>query len=297
MDFKIIHNEPINREIKRIAIELLDDSISRLGVVQTSFDVSIHETRKNFKKMRGLLRLVRNELGEDIFKKENILFRDTGRILSPIRDAAVMVESLNLIKKNYSNEIKQNEYDLLKKNLSVRARRVRSQFKKNKELIEAVINILENHKSDIIKLPLRKKTFTQLIPSINLVYERGLNAMQTAVRYPSASNFHEWRKRAKYLWYQTRILEDAWPEYMTLLAAKLSQLSDVLGLEHDLAELRNLLMKESTLCTNKEFQTKLSNYIGQERLKLQSDAKSLSPFIYSETPENFSGRLQAYWTH
>jgi len=295
MAFKILLNEDINYAVKRIGLELLDDSITRLKNIHISFDDSIHETRKNFKKMRGLIRLVRFELGYDLYKKENMLFRDTGRILSGIRDATVMVETVDLIRKKYSKEIEKDDYKLLRKNLSLRARRVRAQFKKNQQLIEAIINILTKHKDELRKLPLRKKSFKQLVPGIELVYERGQTALATAKKYPSAENYHEWRKRAKYLWYFTRILEEAWLDYMNILSDKLSELSDVLGTEHDLSELRNLLLKETSLFKNKEVQSKLFNFIGQERLYLQAEAKSIAPYIYSEPSDNFTSRLEAYW--
>lgn len=295
MNFKISTNEQINNAVKRIGIELLDDSISRLQNINLTFDDSIHETRKNFKKMRGLIRLVRFELGSNLYKKENVLFRDTGRILSGIRDAAVMVETVDLLRKKYPKEISREDYKQLRKNLSLRARRIRAQFKKNQQLIEAIIKILTKHKDEFRKLPLRKKSFKQIVPGSKLVYERGQNALAAAKKYPSAENYHEWRKRVKYLWYHTRILEEAWPDYMNILSNKLSELSDVLGLEHDLAELRKLLLRETSLFENKEAQTKLFNLIGQERLLLQANAKAIAPYIYSEPSDNFTSRLEAYW--
>lgn len=295
MTFKILTNEEINSAIKRIGIELLDDSITRFKKIHLHFDDSIHETRKNFKKLRAILRLVRFELGHDLYKKENVLFRDTGRIISGIRDAAVMVETTDYLRKKYSKEISREDFKQLRKNLSLSARRVRAQFKKNEELIEAIIKILSKHRDEIRKWPLRKKSFKQLVPGIQLVYERGQNALAAAKRNPSAENFHEWRKRAKYLWYHTRILEDAWPEYMNILSNKLSELSDVLGLEHDVSELRNLLLKETSLFEDKEVQSKLFNFIGQERLYLQAEARSIAPYIYCESSDNFTSRLEAYW--
>ena len=295
MNFKFLLNEAVNEAAKRVAIELLDDSIIRLKNVESKFDESIHETRKNFKKMRALLRMIRLELGSDLYKSENLLFRDTGRILSGIRDASVMVESADFIKQKHLQEIQKNDYALLRKNLSLRARRIRAQFKKNKELIDAIVNILSKHKDNIRKWPLRKKTIGQVFHGVKIIYEQGQSAMSAARKNPSADNFHEWRKRTKYLMYQVKILEDCWPEYLNLLSLKLSNLSETLGMEHDLSELRNLLLREPTLFANKEAQTKLFNLIGQERLILQSKSKAIAPYIYSESSDNFTCRLQAYW--
>lgn len=295
MSYKIFINEEIKEAVKRVGIELLDDSISRLKNVNHSFDDAIHETRKNFKKMRALLRLIRFELGKQNYRNENILFRDTGRILSGIRDAAVMVETLDLIYKHFPDQINEDDYKSLRKKLSLRARRIRYQFKNNSDLIEAIINILSLHKTKIANWQLDRKEFNQIVPGLQSVYEQGYKAMNNAVRYSSSENYHRWRKSVKYLWYHVRILVDAWREYMQPLSEKLSTLSDLLGLEHDLVELRCLLIGESELFTDKEEQTKLLNLIGQERLRLQTEAKLVAQYIYSESPENFVSRIRSYW--
>lgn len=295
MAFKISTDENINLAVKRIGIELLDDSITRLKNVNHSFDDSIHETRKNFKKMRALLRLIRFELGKQNYRNENILFRDTGRILSGIRDAAVMIETLDLIYKDFPERIKLEDYKELRKKLSLRARRIRTQFKNNKELIEAIKNILDLHKTKIANWNINENDFEQLSPGLQLVYEQGYIAMNEAVKSSSSENYHRWRKSVKYLWYHVRILVEAWNEYMQPLSEKLSTLSDLLGSEHDLVELRKLLMYEPSLLNNNELKTKLLNLIGQERLKLQTEAKLVAQYIYSESPENFVSRIHSYW--
>lgn len=295
MNYKFDLNENINSAVKRVAIELIDDSVERLYNVRKTFDESIHETRKNFKKQRALLRLVRFELGDDLYKKENTLFRDTGRILSGIRDASVTVETLKYLQIQRPDEIDSDELTNLKKNLRLRTRRIRSQFKKNQELIEAIINILDKHKSQVRRWPLKRKSFIQIVPGIKLVFERGQNAFYLAKKNPSAENFHDWRKRVKYLLYHVRLLENAWPEYMNLLALKLDELSDILGIEHDLAEFRKLLQREKMLFENKAEQAKLFNLIGQERIKLQTAAKLIAPYIYFEPAKNFTQRLPVYW--
>ncbi|KUG24736.1 hypothetical protein ASZ90_005455 [hydrocarbon metagenome] len=295
MNYKIFINEEINEAVKRVGIELLDDSISRLKNVNHSFDDSIHETRKNFKKMRALLRLIRFALTKQNYRNENILFRDTGRILSGIRDAAVMVETLDLIYKHFPDQINKDDYKSLRKKLSLRARRIRSQFKNNNNLIEAIINILDLHKTKIANWQLDKKEFDQIVPGLQSVYEQGFKAMNEAVKSSSSENYHRWRKSVKYLWYHVRILADAWHEYMQPLSEKLSTLSDLLGFEHDLVELRSLLIRESAFLTDKEKQTKLLNLIGQERLRLQTEAKLVAQYIYSESPENFVARINSYW--
>ena len=58
--------------------------------------------------------------------------------------------------------------------------------------------------------------------------------------YPTA-RWHDWRKRAKDVWYQLRLLQDTWPDVMKAMAGQASQLSDLLGDDHDLAVLSTKL--------------------------------------------------------
>src|ERR1019366_10185548 len=53
---------------------------------------AIAEVRKCFKRVRAALRLVREELGDELYHEENWSFRDAARPLTRVRDAVVLVE-------------------------------------------------------------------------------------------------------------------------------------------------------------------------------------------------------------
>ena len=61
----------------------------------------MHEARKDMKKLRALLRLVRGELGDRVYAFENTCFRDTARELSGVRDADVMLATLGHLEERY----------------------------------------------------------------------------------------------------------------------------------------------------------------------------------------------------
>lgn len=295
MGYILSLNEKINDGIKRITIEQIEDAVSQLNNTGGNFDTTVHEARKDFKKIRAVIRLVRFELGQAWYKRENIFFRDTGRLLSKIRDAAVMVESVEKLYKNYTGEIEQTDYTRLIKNLKRRTSRIRSQFKKNEQLVEGIKNMLTMHVDEVKQWRLIKDDFSIIEKGIKQVYQRGLNALNDVIENPSAENFHQWRKRVKYLWYHVRILEEAWKETMIPLAGKLDILSDYLGEEHDLAELRKLLIRDNSLFGDEIKLQEFLTILGRERLKLQTSAKSLVGYIYNETPDEFVKRIRSYW--
>ena len=66
--------ETISAGIKRMVWEQTDRAIGQLteGTGENRNN-AVHDARKCFKKIRSILRLIRGEIGEDVFRRENIL--------------------------------------------------------------------------------------------------------------------------------------------------------------------------------------------------------------------------------
>ena len=94
--YRLFDGEPVGPGIRRIITAQVDDALAQLrGETGSSHAEAVHEARKDLKKVRSALRLVRSELGDESFARENRHYRDTGRMLSEARDAEVRVESLD----------------------------------------------------------------------------------------------------------------------------------------------------------------------------------------------------------
>ena len=81
------------KALRRIARERLEDSVALVDADRMPRVALIHELRKNVKKTRALLRLVRP--GFDAYARENAALRDAGRMLSDLRDADVLAQSFD----------------------------------------------------------------------------------------------------------------------------------------------------------------------------------------------------------
>ena len=51
-----------------------------------------------------------------------------------------------------------------------------------------------------------------LAPGVRRQYGRGADALASLGDAPTDEQLHEWRKRAKDLWYHLRLLRDLWPD-------------------------------------------------------------------------------------
>src|SRR5579864_4999680 len=97
MAYHLKLDESVPAALKRVVAEEIDSAVDQLtGKGDSDRDEAIHEARKSVKKVRGVLRLMRPQLGRT-FTVENTHFRDIGRQLSAFRDAGAMLETFDLI--------------------------------------------------------------------------------------------------------------------------------------------------------------------------------------------------------
>ena len=74
--FVLGEEEPLAAGLQRITVEQFDDSIGRLTGSE-GIDLAVHAARKSMKRLRAVLRLVRPELGDTVYRAENAILRDT----------------------------------------------------------------------------------------------------------------------------------------------------------------------------------------------------------------------------
>src|SRR5918997_4732474 len=100
--YRLSPGEPLPDEIRRVARGRIDHALDELrGKSDSTREEAVHEARKDMKKLRALLRLVRGDLGDRVYRRENQCFRDTARELSGMRDADVMLATLGDLEARY----------------------------------------------------------------------------------------------------------------------------------------------------------------------------------------------------
>jgi CHAD domain-containing protein len=124
-------------------------------------------------------------------------------------------------------------------------------------------------------------------------YRRGRDAFRAALDDPSAERLHDWRKRAKDLWYHQRLLRDAWPGPLKAFAAECDALGSLLGDDHDLATLAELLGGDFQPPPSVDTKHVLE-LIAARRGELQAEAFELGRRVYAEKPKAFGRRLGRY---
>jgi hypothetical protein len=137
--------------------------------------------------------------------------------------------------------------------------------------------------------------FAAVRGGLTKTYRRAKKGLDLAYRTRSSEDFHEWRKRVKYHWYHMRLLRLVWPPMMAVRRRAGDRLSDLLGDDHDLAVLRETLLKEPDGFGDRHTIQALVGLIDRRSDELRALAKPLGSRLFAEKPKCFAARLEQYW--
>ncbi|HYX21089.1 MAG TPA: CHAD domain-containing protein, partial [Thermoanaerobaculia bacterium] len=118
MPFRLRKKEAASAGIRRIVREQIDKTLELVGEAGSA--EKIHGLRKRLKRIRAVVRLVRDDIGEKTFRRENRLLRELGRTLSPARDAAVRVSALDDLRKKSARDLSTRDLSPARRRLVAR---------------------------------------------------------------------------------------------------------------------------------------------------------------------------------
>ncbi len=293
MAYQLNREENLEEGIQRIAKELVDTAIADIESEEMDPNMKVHEVRKRCKEFRGLVRLVRPAF-EDTYKFENVWYRDSARQLTHIRDSHTIINTLEKLLENFSQVIMSDELLPLKEALELRKEEITgNDYLKEKLSAFKQRMILGRERIDYWHLD-KNNFFAAQRGSIK-TYKRAHKAMNEAYNYPTVESFHEWRKRVKYHWYHTRLLELSRQDVLTDYAEEVHKLSEFLGEEHDLAVLKQILLDENNDLIDNRTLRSLFGIINQRRKELRSEARPIGMRLFSEKTSAMANRFRHYW--
>ena len=295
MEYRLKQGESAPEGVRRMAAEQLDRALGYLGCQDGERDKHIHEARKATKRLRALVRLVRRDLGDEVYALENQCYRDAGQRLSGLRDATVLVETLDRLVESLGEDVPQSRFARIRTWLVERRDRAYGQADSIDRAVQEVIADLAQARERLEHWNLQHQGWGGIRVGLRRIYARGWRDFAGAYALPSDEAFHDWRKQVKYLWYHTQILENIWPSVMRAQAAKLDQLGELLGQDHDLAVLRTTVLTEFPRAGATATLRALERRIDGVRSRMQARARLLAERIYLERPREFSRRLGGYW--
>lgn len=294
MAYRLKQNETTSDGIRRIALEQIDKAIQEVENQKIDRHETVHQVRKRCKKLRGLVRLARPCLAE-VYQKENAWYRDSSQALSDIRDAQALIESCEDLLQQFSTTFPPETFAELQQKLILHRDRSAAPATDIDERLEKFRERMKLGRARVADWPLDQGGFGLLEGGLTKTYGRGCRAMTVAYKAKTIEAFHEWRKRVKYHWYHARLLQNIWPQLMTTYSHEMKRLSDLLGDDHDLAVLQQVLLDSPESFGSNEMIEAFIGLARQRQLKLRNHARSLGNRIYLEKPAKQRKRFGGYW--
>jgi CHAD domain-containing protein len=282
--FRLAGGEPVTDGIVRVACGQLDMAIERLeGNTDEDTGAAVHEARKSFKRLRTTVRLARDELGDEVFRRENRAFRDAGRRLAGARDTRVLLETLDAVGERRPDAAPPAGVAGFRRTLAGQHGAAQRGLRDGTARAE-VLSELRQARARVPDWPLERQSLDSLAPGFKRIYRRGRRAYRRARREPKSENMHELRKRAKDLWYAAQIVRPASPKQMKRVAREAHELSTLIGEEHDLALLAERVGERQDRFDDEAARAELAREIERRREALQPEALGVAGHLYRKKP-------------
>lgn len=291
---------------------------------------SVHETRKALKRIRALLALCRPALGDKTYRKENARFRDIARLLATSRDQAVLRSSIAMLHQRLIND-ESSEVSMaspldcveLDPGLSRHADAGLVALSENMDLQEEVARKDSAHpgtadrtdasvKDASAALALAAGSQLEIADQLaaggtgneNAIlvsagyrncYALGRREMRAAFATPDDELFHEWRKAVQLHWRQSVLLSTPWPALMCARANAARELSQIIGLDHDLAVLaRHAANRPRSVLSGKR-RTAVLKTIERCQMSLRLEARRIGAVLYAQKPAEIQNLVECAW--
>jgi len=292
ISYRIHEDETVEVALQRIARKQVDKAIDDIDNNDLDAHETVHEVRKRCKKIRGLIRLVRPAFAQ--YKQANDWFRDAAGELSQIRDATSLLECFDALMKRHGDELDAALFAPMRDALLERRDDQMSRLDCD-ERLDAFRQAMKKSRKRITTWSLDKEGFVAVSGGLGKTYGRARQAMQKAYAKPTVERFHEWRKRVKYNWYHTQLLQDTWKPILKPIRKQTKHLADLLGDDHDLGVFRDALLAEPDRFGPQQTHPALLALIDHRRKELQAWAHPLGQRLYADKPKIYVNRFERSW--
>jgi CHAD domain-containing protein len=303
MAFQLSAKESVSDGITRNVRRQIEKALKHLGAKGkpsqrgVSQNEAVHEVRKCFKRVRAALRLVRDDLGDDVYREENWCFRDAARPLTEVRDAEVLVEIVDRLPRQFSGAIEPGALAKIREALLANQQEVTRRVLDDGKAFAAVKEAAARALARLSNWRIERTGWANLGSGIRRVYRRGHRAFALASENSSVENLHEWRKQAMYLWHQLQLLEGVWTGSEKELVERTHQLSTLLGEDHDLAVFRETLAADPLAYGGHRILKDLFAVIDRQRQDLERQAFDLGQELYKDSPKAFTSRIESWMNY
>lgn len=286
MSYKLKAGEKLSRGIRRIERKQMERVSECLA--ESCSDKrghAVHQARKQIKKARAALRLIRDKLPANDYRTENGTLRCVSREFSAFRDAEVALKTVDKLRHDCHRQDARKVLGRLGQILKMRHQETLAQPPRVTE-IDAKLGLARRC---IKSWSLAGLNWPDLICGGRQSYKKGRNAFQEAKALRSPESLHKWRKRVKDLGHQLRVLQPVRTPAEVRYAQGIKRLGELLGDYHDLASLQDTAAGAKL---GPRPLTVLDEEITPKRKKLEHAAFKLGNKLYDRKPAAFARSIR-----
>jgi len=281
---------PRGNAAHRMLLDSMDNAVRQIQG-KTS-DEGVHDARKSLKKARAALRLLREVLGDRRYQKENAALRDAGRMLSPLRDAKVLIDALEALKERYADELEGLGFTHLHDDLRSELDRIRASLRRDDSaVLKRCVAAIRAARRRAASWRLKPDPDATL-EGLRKLYRKARKAEAAAISGGESAAFHELRKQVKYLFNATAPLQESGDGALSKARDRADQLADELGDDHDLAVLCERALRRPG-AEKPEAIEALAALVRKRRAKLQKRAIRLGEKLFDRKPRKFVAEVSS----
>lgn len=247
---------------------------------------AVHLARRAIKRARATLRLVRPALHPRDFQARDDSLRQAGRCLSAARDRAVVATTLAELCVNAPVDLAEIRNALAGAG-SAASRRLSAD-----DLAQA-IELLGSARCD--RSPPKRLSAPDMAGAAARTYRKARKAFHAAAsRDASDETFHRLRRHAKYHALHVHALRNVWPALFDAWEARLDEVGDLLGDEHDLTVLCETVQRASPALPGTAVEAVVSPARARQS-DLRARALGIAGVLFAEHADALHARIAAYW--
>jgi CHAD domain-containing protein len=285
--FRVMEGEPLAAAMKRILIGEILEAHRVLEDRTVGRDEAVHGARRHMKWMRSIWYVLDTVPGANRDARRAQI-RDTARLLAGARDADVMAAEARRLLARADGRAHTASLRLVER-LEAEARAAHAEAPP----IATVLSRLRAAEADARSLPTRFEAGRLLADGLVASYRRGRRDWRAIDDGASTEALHDWRKRVKRRRHLSALVPVANPATTRAIQADLDDLGEILGEEHDLALLRDLVERTPTLIAPSEGRDDVLDLIADRRRKLKKVAIGLGEELYGAKTRSFAEELVA----
>ena len=302
--------EPLAVALHRLTTEQFTVAIDALG--DPSADVGLATTAaiRAMSRIAAVLRLVRSSIGDEAYRTELSILRDTTRLLETLLAGQPELRALDSLRARYQSVLDPDAFGDLRHQLHQRHRLRRLQALSEGEALQQALHRLRRARARFAAWPIDTRTdarmygrepvpdaFDALAAGLGRTYRRGRSRWHAVEDDGNRAEeaLPKLLREVRHLGHQLAIVSSSWPEVLGAAAQTCARLEAVLAEDAGMRALSDALLNPDTVSVDPTEGAMLEALVAGTRSELHEVICTIGTRVYVEPPKAFLARMEAYW--